>query len=92
MVEPAVDLSHATPPTSTPGHGPQGWLKYVWSTDHKVIAMQYMFTGMFMGLIGGFHGLRVPHAACPSPAWRSSATAWCHPGSTTPWSPTTARS
>jgi cytochrome c oxidase subunit 1 len=28
--------------------------KYVFSTDHKVIAMQYMFTGMFMALIGGF--------------------------------------
>jgi cytochrome c oxidase subunit 1 len=30
------------------------WSKYVFSTDHKIIAMQYMFTGMFMGLIGGF--------------------------------------
>ena len=30
------------------------WSKYVFSTDHKVIAMQYMFTGMFMALIGGF--------------------------------------
>ncbi len=30
------------------------WQKYVFSTDHKVIAMQYMFTGMFMALIGGF--------------------------------------
>jgi cytochrome c oxidase subunit 1 len=28
--------------------------KYVFSTDHKMIAMQYMFTGMFMALIGGF--------------------------------------
>ena len=35
-------------------HGPQGWLKYVWSTDHKIIAMQYMFTGMFMAVVGGF--------------------------------------
>ena len=30
------------------------WQKYVFSTDHKMIAMQYMFTGMAMGLIGGF--------------------------------------
>ncbi len=30
------------------------WEKYVFSTDHKVIAMQYMFTGMAMALIGGF--------------------------------------
>ena len=30
------------------------WRKWAFSTDHKVIAMQYMFTGMFMALIGGF--------------------------------------
>ena len=30
------------------------WSKYVFSVDHKMIAMQYMFTGMFMALIGGF--------------------------------------
>ena len=35
-------------------HGPQGILKYLWSTDHKVIAMQYLFTGMAMAVIGGF--------------------------------------
>jgi cytochrome c oxidase subunit 1 len=28
--------------------------KYLWSTDHKVIAFQYLFTGMAMALIGGF--------------------------------------
>jgi cytochrome c oxidase subunit I len=28
--------------------------KYVFSTDHKIIGMQYMFTGLFMGLIGAF--------------------------------------
>ena len=28
--------------------------KYLFSTDHKIIAMQYLFTGMFMGLVGGF--------------------------------------
>ena len=30
------------------------FMKYMWSTDHKVIAFQYMFTGMAMGLIGVF--------------------------------------
>jgi cytochrome c oxidase subunit 1 len=35
-------------------HGPQGVLKYLWSTDHKVIARQYLFTGMFMAVVGGF--------------------------------------
>jgi cytochrome c oxidase subunit 1 len=28
--------------------------KYLWSTDHKMIAMQYLFTGMAMGLIAAF--------------------------------------
>jgi cytochrome c oxidase subunit 1 len=30
------------------------WSKYVFSVDHKMIAMQYMFTGMAMGVIGAF--------------------------------------
>ncbi len=28
--------------------------KYFWSTDHKIIGFQYMFTGMAMALFGGF--------------------------------------
>ena len=35
-------------------HEPSFWSQYVFSTDHKTIALQYMFTGMFMALIGGF--------------------------------------
>ena len=35
-------------------HAPGFVEKYLWSTDHKMIAMQYMFTGMAMALIGGF--------------------------------------
>jgi cytochrome c oxidase subunit 1 len=35
-------------------HEPSFFHKYLWSTDHKMIGMQYMFTGMFMALIGGF--------------------------------------
>ncbi len=59
-------------------HGPQGLLKYIWSTDHKMIAKQYLFTGMFMGIIGGlmayvfrmqlaFPGLSVPGFGVVSP-------------------------
>src|SRR5579871_6351547 len=35
--------------------------KYLWSTDHKVIAMQYLFTGMAMALLGAFfaYGFRM---------------------------------
>ncbi len=36
-------------------HHDQGFVeKYILPTDHKMIAMQYMFTGMAMGLIGAF--------------------------------------
>lgn len=36
-------------------HGPDTFFhKYMWSTDHKMIAMQYLFTGMGMALIGAF--------------------------------------
>ncbi len=37
------------------GHHQQSFVeKYLLSTDHKIIGMQYMFTGMLMGLIGAF--------------------------------------
>jgi cytochrome c oxidase subunit 1 len=36
-------------------HEAQSWVsRTLFSTDHKVIAMQYMFTGMAMALVGGF--------------------------------------
>ncbi len=28
--------------------------RYFWSTDHKIIGFQYLFTGMAMALVGGF--------------------------------------
>lgn len=33
---------------------PSFFHKYLWSTDHKMIAKQYLFTGMVMAMIGGF--------------------------------------
>jgi cytochrome c oxidase subunit 1 len=41
---------------TTQGHSaePGFFRKYLWSTDHKMISMQYLFTGMVMGLIGGY--------------------------------------
>ncbi len=36
-------------------HHQEGWVKkYLWSTDHKIIGFQYLFTGMAMALLGGF--------------------------------------
>jgi len=34
-------------------HAPQSfWTKYVWSQDHKVIAIQYTLTALFIGTVG----------------------------------------
>ena len=60
-------------------HAQSFWSKYVFSTDHKIIDMQYMFTGMAMALIGGFFayafrmqlafpGINVPGYGQVSPA------------------------
>ena len=49
-----VDHSHAHAGDHD-HHAEPGFVqKYLWSTDHKMIAMQYMFTGMAMALLGGF--------------------------------------
>jgi cytochrome c oxidase subunit I len=54
MAEATATETHGNDAHSHEHHGPQGILKYIWSTDHKMIAMQYMFTGMFMAIVGGF--------------------------------------
>src|SRR5678815_3880567 len=60
----------------------ESWVrKYLWSTDHKMIGMQYLFTGMAMALIGGFAvyvfrmQLAFPGAAVPG-FGRVSASAY----------------
>jgi len=35
------------------GHGPSFRQKYLFSTDHKVIGIQFLFTSLFMLLFGG---------------------------------------
>lgn len=36
-------------------HADAGFVrKYLWATDHKIIAMQYLFTGMIMAMIAGY--------------------------------------
>ena len=60
-------------------HAQSFWSKYIFSTDHKIIGMQYMFTGLAMAMIGGFFayafrmqlafpGIRVPLFGNVSPA------------------------
>ena len=51
-----AEIAHAPEHHPAPhGHAESNWfIKYLWSTDHKVIALQYMFTGMLMAMIAGF--------------------------------------
>ena len=42
-------------PSAHTGHHDQSFFqKYLWSTDHKMIAFQYLFTGMALAMVGGF--------------------------------------
>src|SRR5689334_8356126 len=55
-------MAHATEHPVAHGGGAHGgahhdehWIKkYFWSTDHKIIAFQYMFTGMALAMVGAF--------------------------------------
>jgi cytochrome c oxidase subunit 1 len=52
MAEHTLEQAHAG---AGHGHPEQSFFhKYLWSTDHKVIALQYTFTGMALALIGAF--------------------------------------
>ena len=53
---PMATQSRRPPRTSTPRTTTQELVptRTCWSTDHKIICMQYLFTGMVMALIGGF--------------------------------------
>ena len=42
---------HAEEHAEHPHHEAGFVEKYLWSTDHKMIAMQYLFTGLAMGMI-----------------------------------------
>lgn len=44
----------STPPPASSSRLAHIWHTYLYSTDHKIIAMQYLLTGMAMAVIGGF--------------------------------------
>ncbi len=55
---------------ATHGHGPKGFFrKYIFSTDHKVIGIQFLFSGLLWGLVGGFLAMLVRQQI----AWPNSA-------------------
>ena len=47
-------MSEATAAAHEDHHEMSFWAKYIFSTDHKMIAKQYLFTGLAMALVGGF--------------------------------------
>jgi cytochrome c oxidase subunit 1 len=48
-------MSEARTAPPAPVHGAAGgWRRHVFSTDHKVIGLQYAVTGMLMALLGGY--------------------------------------
>ncbi len=48
------ETQHAAAAHGAHHEEPNWFLKYFWSTDHKIIGFQYMFTGMAMALIAAF--------------------------------------
>ena len=51
----SIPVEHAPEHDDHHGHHEMSFTeKYIFPLDHKMIGMQYMFTGMFMALIGGF--------------------------------------
>ncbi len=71
----------STAATATIDHAHEGhhelsfFNKYIWSTDHKTIGMQYLFTSLFFLLVGGALALGVrmqigfPHTGWFTPAF-----------------------
>lgn len=73
-------LTHSSTDSHHDDHHHQSfWEKYVFSLDHKIIGMQYMFTGILLGFLGAyfsyvfrmnlaFPGIEVPGYGIVSPA------------------------
>ena len=65
--------------------------KYIWSEDHKTIALQYLFTSLFFLLVGGslamgvrfqlgFPGAPVPLIGTLLPSWLVTSAGAFQPG------------
>lgn len=62
-----------------PLHHPHSWVtRYVWSQDHKVIAIQYSVTAISIGLVAlVLSALMRLQLGFPGPSRRSSRTITC---------------
>ena len=76
----SVPSHPAAPEEAHPHHGEMSfWSRYIFPLDHKMIGMQYLFTGIAMAMVGGFFaytfrmqlafpGIEVPGWGLVSPA------------------------
>ena len=87
-------MSPGQPHGTEHGHGHElGFIrKYIFSDDHKIIGIQFLFSSIIFLLLGGFLALLVriqlgwPHAEIPIIGkwlWPSSGGRQCRPSSTT---------
>src|SRR5258708_30301465 len=45
---------------TTAHHGPTSfWRKYIFSTDHKIIGIQFLFVSLFFLLVGGLLAMQI---------------------------------
>ena len=59
MSAPTIQISHASDVSAEThgapghGHGKKGIMHYLWNTDHKVIAMQFLLSSIIYLVLGG---------------------------------------
>jgi cytochrome c oxidase subunit I len=55
-----TSVAHKTPATHDAHHAPMGfWRKYIFSTDHKIIGIQFLFVSLFFLLVGGLLAMQI---------------------------------
>src|SRR5216117_1691722 len=55
-----TSVGHKTPKTHGAHHAPMSfWRKYIFSTDHKIIGIQFLFVSLFFLLVGGLLAMQI---------------------------------
>src|SRR6058998_732823 len=53
-------VAHKTAETHDPHHAPMSfWRRYIFSTDHKIIGIQFLFVSLFFLLVGGLLAMQI---------------------------------
>ena len=55
-----TSVAHAPAHGGTHDHAPMSfWQKYIFSTDHKIIGIQFLFVSLFFLLVGGLLAMQI---------------------------------